>query len=89
MASGAPVAAARAGAIPEVSGSAARYFDPTDVREIAEAIAELADRARAGPLVARGLQRAREFSWDATADRTLDLYRKLSPAAMGAVRERA
>ena len=65
MASGCPVAASTAGSIPEVCGDAAVLFDPTDVRAMAAAI----ERALEAPpgLVAAGLDRVREFTWDACA----------------------
>jgi glycosyltransferase involved in cell wall biosynthesis len=65
MACGCPVAAANAGAIPEVCGDAAVLFDPTDPEAIAAGILE-AD-ARAQELRERGLARAAEFSWEETA----------------------
>ncbi|MFL5971405.1 MAG: glycosyltransferase family 4 protein [Gaiellaceae bacterium] len=65
MASGCPVACSTAGALPEVCGSAARYFDPLSVDEMVEAVLTvLADPAR---LVQRGLDRAAEFTWDECA----------------------
>jgi alpha-1,3-rhamnosyl/mannosyltransferase len=70
-----PVACARASALPEVAGDAARYFDPTDVEEISRALVELlADRALASRLIARGHARQAEFTWEAAATRTLETY---------------
>ncbi len=75
MASGCPVAAADAGALPEVCGGAARLFDPSDPAAIAEALLEVAgDR---GHWRARGLRRAATFSWHTTARATEDVYREL------------
>jgi glycosyltransferase involved in cell wall biosynthesis len=76
MASGCPVATSTAGSLPEVCGPAARYFDPTSVDEIVEAVLTvLADPA---PLVERGLQRAARFTWDATAHAHDRVYRGLA-----------
>ena len=75
MASGLPVAVARAGALPEVCRDAAVYFDPTSVNEIAEAM--LAVLERPDQLIARGLARAARFTWDATAKHHDDVYRAL------------
>jgi glycosyltransferase involved in cell wall biosynthesis len=70
MAAGCPVLASRAGALPEVcAGAAAALFDPRDDRQIAHALLDHAGRradAKAG-VIERGRQRARQFSWDATA----------------------
>jgi glycosyltransferase involved in cell wall biosynthesis len=64
MASGAPVVAARAGALPQTCGPAARYADPTDPGDIAEQVVRaLGD----GAMRAAGLARAAEFSWERTA----------------------
>ena len=76
MASGCPVACSTAGALPEVCGSAARYFDPLSVDEMVEAVLTvLADPDR---LVQRGLERAAEFTWDACARSHDRVYRALA-----------
>jgi glycosyltransferase involved in cell wall biosynthesis len=64
MACGVPVVAARAGALPETCGEAARYADPHDAGAIADAVeAAIGDEAlrHAGPA------HARQFTWDRTA----------------------
>jgi glycosyltransferase involved in cell wall biosynthesis len=78
MASGTPVATSRAGALPEVCGDAALYFDPTSVEEIAEAI--LAVLERPDRLIQRGVERAAAFTWDACARRHEQVYRALAAA---------
>jgi glycosyltransferase involved in cell wall biosynthesis len=65
MACGCPVAASRAGSVPEVVGDAAVLFDPHHSDSIAAGIVEALDRA--DELAARGLERAAAFTWDATA----------------------
>jgi glycosyltransferase involved in cell wall biosynthesis len=76
MASGCPVACSTAGALPEVCGGAARYFDPLSVDEMVEAVLTvLADPDR---LVERGLERAAEFTWDACAHAHDRVYRGLA-----------
>ena len=76
MASGTPVASSRAGSLPEVCGDAALYFEPTSVDEMTEAI--LAVLERPDHLVERGLRRAAEFTWEATARRHDEVYRALA-----------
>ena len=67
MACGTPVLAARAGALPETCGNAAMLVEP-EPAAIAAAIAGLlSDAAARERLRAAGLERARRFSWDATA----------------------
>jgi glycosyltransferase involved in cell wall biosynthesis len=70
MASGTPVVATHEPAVEEVAGDAAIFVDED---ELADGIRRaLADRDR---LVWEGLERARHFSWRATAERTLAVYR--------------
>ncbi len=70
MASGCPVAVARAASLPEVCGDAAIYFDPLDPAGIAAALQRLLHepdlRAR---LRTAGLARATTFRWADTAAR--------------------
>jgi len=74
MACGAPVVTSRATAMAEVADDAAVLVDSTDPDEIAAGI----DRAVAerDELVARGLDRAKAFRWDAVADATVAVYRE-------------
>jgi glycosyltransferase involved in cell wall biosynthesis len=75
MARGVPVACAEASSLPEVAGDAALLFDPHAEGEIAAAIERLlGDAALAGELRAKGLARAREFTWERTARLTLASY---------------
>ena len=76
MACGCPVAAAPTGAIPEVCGDAARYFDPTSAESIAEAVESVLDHPE--DLVARGLERAAMFSWEACARGHEAVFRELA-----------
>jgi glycosyltransferase involved in cell wall biosynthesis len=70
-----PVACSRISSLPEVAGSAARYFDPHSVPDIAGALIEvLGDRELARDLVERGYKRQAAFTWEATAQGTLDSY---------------
>jgi glycosyltransferase involved in cell wall biosynthesis len=72
MASGCPVAASNAGAIPEVCGDAAVLFDATDVAAMAAAIVEVDGRRE--ELCERGLARAAQFTWDETARKHESVY---------------
>lgn len=78
MASGCPVAAARAASLPEVCADAALYFDPLDVDDICLALARVVDeqdlRQR---LQSAGWQNAQRFRWSEAARRLLD---SLGPA---------
>lgn len=75
MQAGVPVVAANAGSLPEIYGDAARYCDPLDVDSIASALADVAaDEELRKRLVARGRERAAEYSWARTAEQTLRVY---------------
>jgi glycosyltransferase involved in cell wall biosynthesis len=58
----------------EIADGAAVLVDPSDPAELAAGI----ERATAerDALVARGLERARAFRWDAIAGATVDVYRE-------------
>ncbi|MBU8807651.1 glycosyltransferase family 4 protein [Mycolicibacterium goodii] len=81
MASGTPIVASRAGALPEVvgtDGSCARLVRPADVDELTAVLGELLDspleRRRLG---AAGRQRALDvFSWESVAAQTVAVYER-------------
>jgi alpha-1,3-rhamnosyl/mannosyltransferase len=76
MACGAPVVAARAGALPEVCGDAALLVAPS-ADGLAEGIsAVLDDDALAARLRDSGLARAAEFSWERAARDHVAVYRE-------------
>ena len=78
MACGCPVAVSRVGALPEICGDAARYFDPAEPEEIAAVTLEVL--AAPGELVERGLARAQGFTWDECARRHDEVYEELGAA---------
>jgi glycosyltransferase involved in cell wall biosynthesis len=77
MACGVPVVASTIPALRETLGDAAVWAPPENAGAWASAIGGLlGDPARRGELAARGVARAREFTWDRTAAMTLDAYRE-------------
>ncbi len=75
MARGVPVACSGRGALSEVAGDAALFFDPESEPAIAEAIERvLGDPGTAERLRTAGLHRASEFSWAAAAQGTIGSY---------------
>ena len=75
MQCGLPVIASRASCFPEIAGDAARYVDPANPDDLADAIGEvLGDGALRHELIRAGLARAQRFRWDATARQTLEAY---------------
>jgi glycosyltransferase involved in cell wall biosynthesis len=77
MACGTPVITSSVSALPEVAGDAALLVDPADVSALAESMERaLTDGALRADLRARGLERARMFSWERAARETLAVYEK-------------
>ncbi|MDP9368698.1 MAG: glycosyltransferase family 4 protein [Chloroflexota bacterium] len=77
MACGTPVVTSDVSSLPEVVGDAALTVPPTEETALAEAMRRvLEDRVLAADLQARGLERAREFSWRRTAALTVAAYRE-------------
>jgi glycosyltransferase involved in cell wall biosynthesis len=74
MACGAPVVTSRGTAMEEVVDGAAVLVDARDPAEIAAGIERAA--ANRAELVARGLERASVFRWDAAAAATVAVYRE-------------
>jgi glycosyltransferase involved in cell wall biosynthesis len=75
MASGTPVVTTRCASLPEVVGEAALVVSPDDPRALGRAIlACLTEPGTAQALRERGLQQARQFSWEKTARDTAEAY---------------
>jgi glycosyltransferase involved in cell wall biosynthesis len=78
MACGVPVVCGDRSSLPEVAGDAALLCDPDNVAALAHAIEQaLTDRDMRAMLQQRGLARAAQFSWEQTAEHTLQVYRAL------------
>jgi glycosyltransferase involved in cell wall biosynthesis len=75
MACGTPVVTSPNGSLAEIAGTAAEFVDPTQVESIADGLhAMLSDAGKRAALREAGLQRAAEFSWEATAEKTRQVY---------------
>jgi glycosyltransferase involved in cell wall biosynthesis len=75
MVDGIPVMLSNIPVYREVGGEAALYFEPTDLRSIADAITTVAtDPALLATLVEKGHAQAAKFSWKRTAEGTLDSF---------------
>lgn len=78
MSCGCPVVASNTSSFPEVLGDAGAMFEPRDERNMAGTILDvLRDGEARQRMRERGLARAKQFSWDITAMKTLDVYEKL------------
>jgi glycosyltransferase involved in cell wall biosynthesis len=81
MACGAPVLTSRVSALPELAEGAAVLVDPTDEAALADAMHALAtDETLRVRLRASGRARAAQYSWEATADRTIEAYEEARAA---------
>ena len=77
MACGTPVLTSNTTSLPEVAGNAAVLVDPLSVDAIADGIHDiLTDETLRGRLRRDGLERASEFSWQKTAEKTLQVYKR-------------
>ena len=75
MACGTPVVTSNVSSLPEIAGGAARLVDPHDPQSIAEGIYEaVTDQALREQMIAKGLQRARQFSWREAVSATHRIY---------------
>jgi glycosyltransferase involved in cell wall biosynthesis len=75
---GVPCVVSNRTSLPEIGGDAVLYFDPTNQDELIHAMNTLLhnDDLR-HDLVTRGLERAKQFSWERTARLTHEVYQKV------------
>jgi len=79
MACGTPVVCSNTSSLPEIVGEAALTFDPLDVTEMAAKIEEvLHNEALREEMREKGLRQAAKFSWERTAQETLEVYREVT-----------
>jgi glycosyltransferase involved in cell wall biosynthesis len=81
FASGTPVITSNVSSIPEVAGDAAIMVCPNDIDEIQASMQRLiASKDARESLIAQGLIKAQEFSWENCAKSTIKAYQKLLKA---------
>jgi glycosyltransferase involved in cell wall biosynthesis len=81
MASGTPVVTSNVSSLPEVAGDAAVLVDPYDPQAIAGGIERvLCDETLRLELRAKGLARARQFSWETSVRRVREIYQQAADA---------
>lgn len=77
MACGAPVLTSSVTSLPEVAGDSALLVDPFDVESIAAGMLRLLEEPELREeYIRKGYERAKAFTWEETARRTLAVYRK-------------
>ncbi len=79
MSSGIPVACSKSGALPEVSGENAIYFDSDSEESICEAIKKLAtlDENEKSKIVLAGLSWASRFNWEKSASEFFEVIKSV------------
>jgi glycosyltransferase involved in cell wall biosynthesis len=78
MSHGVPVVTSQRSALPEVAGDAALLVDPLDSEAISEALARLAaDPDLRDDLARRGIERARQFTWESAVEQTWRVYTEI------------
>ena len=78
MTVGVPVIVSRRGALPDVAGTAAQIIEPDDIQGLAVAMKRyLDDTTLVAVATARGLARAQQYSWDASARTLLAAYARV------------
>jgi glycosyltransferase involved in cell wall biosynthesis len=70
-----PVVAGNRTSLPEVAGDAALLVDPEDVDAIRDGMLRIVtDAGLRGELIARGAERAKQFTWERTADTVAGVF---------------
>jgi len=88
MAHGTPVVTSNTSSLPEVVGNAAVLVNPENVFEIMRALHRvLLDQAVRDKVRLRGYDQVRKFSWDASAQRILEIYQQVAGARAVPVNE--
>ncbi|MBQ4407179.1 MAG: glycosyltransferase family 4 protein [Bacteroidales bacterium] len=78
MANKCPVLCSNNSAFPEVAGDAAVYFNADDVDSIVYAMEKVYNsQAVRNDLINKGLERVKEFTWEKSAARHLEVYKSL------------
>jgi glycosyltransferase involved in cell wall biosynthesis len=76
FASNVPVVTSSTSSCGEIAGDAAVAVDPSDTERLAEAIRRVvSDREFASSLAEKGRERVKDFSWESSAKRVLELFR--------------
>lgn len=71
-----PVITSNVSSMPEVSGGASILVDPYEINSIADGIQEALNKPKT--LIAKGLKRVADFSWQKCAEETLKIYKEVA-----------
>jgi glycosyltransferase involved in cell wall biosynthesis len=78
MACGTPVITSNVSSLPEVGGDAVVYVDPNNIEDIKEKIIMiLNDEDLQKQMIENGLKRAKEFTWEKSAKKHMEVFQKV------------
>jgi glycosyltransferase involved in cell wall biosynthesis len=78
MASGVPVVVSNVSSMPEIAGESAVLVDPNSIDSIASGLLKvLTDNNLRNDMIKKGLERAKLFTWENTAKKTLEVIESL------------
>lgn len=84
LACGCPIVTSTGGACPEIVGTAALLVEPADTAALAQAIQRiLTEPALRQRLSTRGLERARDFNWNRSAEQVLHILQEVDTTKRG------
>lgn len=76
MSFGCPVISSFASSLPEIGGEACLYFDPETERDFYDDLVSLKDNQKLREeLITKGKERIKEFSWEKSAEETLEILK--------------
>lgn len=82
---GVPVVCSTAGSLPEVAGESAIFFDPYSVSDMAEKVSAVTSNPELrSELREKGLRNIRRFSWEQTAQKTIEVYSQVYATSLQA-----
>jgi glycosyltransferase involved in cell wall biosynthesis len=75
---GCPVLLSNTSCFPEIAKDAAVYFDPKSIKEIRNLIHEIINnKLLRNNLIKKGLERVKDFTWENSAQQTLEIYKNI------------
>jgi glycosyltransferase involved in cell wall biosynthesis len=76
MQAGCPVICSNSSSLPEVGGEAVLYFDPRSKTELKKQLEKIWENPKmSDDLRKKGIEQAKKFSWQKTAQQTLEIYK--------------
>jgi len=78
MSCGCPVISSNRSSMPEICGDAVLYFDPNNISEISQAVAQLTkDESLRRSLIQKGYERTRKYTWKSSAVELATIIKKI------------